>query len=321
MLPAAASLKKQGANNGATMAFLISTPESGVDSIAISYALLDPVMTIARPVVAFVTAAVAGITENVFNNEKGSSQVVPDLTCPVDGCCDGEECPPDRHSAHHTLGEKLKAGIGYALRELWSDIAGWFFIGLLLAGVITTLIPSDFLMQHLGGGISSMLIMLVIGIPIYICATASTPVAASLILSGISPGAALVFLLTGPATNVTSLTVLLKVIGKRATVIYLVALAVSAVLFGLILDGLYSVMGLSAKAMAGQAAEIIPYWIKLAGAFLLLGLSVKPIYHLLKSRIFRISTHGKGSACDCEYEHALPTVAASENSCGCDGST
>lgn len=224
-------------------------------------------------------------------------------------------------SEHHALGEKLKAGIGYALRELWSDIAGWFFIGLILAGIITTLIPSEFLMQHLGGGISSMLIMLIIGIPLYICATASTPVAASLILSGISPGAALVFLLTGPATNVTSLTVLLKVIGKRATVIYLLALAVSAVLFGLILDGLYSAMDLSARAMVGQAAEIIPYWMKLAGAFLLLALSVKPVYRSIKSRIHRISSHGKGPACGCGSEHVLPVVEKSGDSCGCGDST
>jgi len=95
VLPAAASLKKQGANNGATTAFLISTPESGVDSMALTYALLDPVMTVARPAAAFATAAAAGIAENLFPSKEGMEAEVPDLTCPVDGCCDGRDCLPE----------------------------------------------------------------------------------------------------------------------------------------------------------------------------------------------------------------------------------
>ena len=103
VLPAAAALKRQGANNGATMAFLISTPESGVDSVAVTYALLDPIMTIARPVAAFVTAMAAGISENLFGKrEDAFFQSVPDLSCTVDGCCDGLDCSPDEHNSHHS---------------------------------------------------------------------------------------------------------------------------------------------------------------------------------------------------------------------------
>ena len=189
------SLRKQGANNGATTAFLISTPESGVDSISITYALLDPIMTVARPVVAFITASLAGITENLFSYSPGGTPVAANLSCPVDGCCDGIDCPPEEHRRHHTLLEKLKAGIGYAFGELWADIAKWFFIGLLLAGLITVLIPDDVFSRYLGPGLPSMLLMLAVGIPLYICATSSTPIAAALILKGVSPGAALVFLL------------------------------------------------------------------------------------------------------------------------------
>jgi len=288
VLPAAASLKRQGANNGATMAFLISTPESGVDSIAITYALLDPIMTIARPVAAFVTAMAAGISENLFGRRGDAPfQSVPDLSCTVDGCCDGLDCSPDEHQSHHSALEKIKAGLVYAFGELWDDIAVWFILGIVLAGVITVLIPIDVMTHYLGGGLPAMLIMLVAGIPLYICATASTPIAAALILKGISPGAALVFLLVGPATNITSLTVLFEILGKRATALYLFTIALSAVVFGLALDQAYSIFGISAQAIAGQAAEVIPFWVKLAGAFILLGLSVRPVYKVIRSKLAR----------------------------------
>lgn len=299
VLPAAVSLKRQGANNGATAAFLISTPESGVDSIALTYALLDPVMTIARPAAAFTTAAVAGIAENMLGPEKEEKAVQPDLSCPVDNCCDGVDCLPEVHKAHHTFFEKLKAGLGYALFELWEDIAPWFLLGLLLAGVITTLIPSELMTQYLGGGLPAMLIMLAVGIPLYICATASTPIAAALILKGVSPGAALVFLLAGPATNVTSLTVLFGLLGKRATAIYLVSIAVVSVACGLALDQVYAFFGISAQAVAGQAAEIIPLWIQVAGALVLLVMSARPLHRVLLSWVGRLRGQPQVATCNC----------------------
>ena len=277
VLPAAVSLRKQGANSGATTAFMISTPESGIDSIAITYALIDPIMTVARPVVAFFTAAVAGVAENLLSFGNKSSFPSPDLTCPVDGCCDGIDCPPQEHSQHHTFTNKFRAGLNFALSELWGDMAGWFLLGLILAGLITAVIPEDMLSRNLGGGIQSMLIMLAFGIPLYICATASTPIAAALILKGVSPGAALVFLLAGPATNLTSLTVLFGIIGKRATTIYLVSIAFMTVIFGLALDRIYAYFGISAQAVVGRAVEIMPVWAEWAGAIFLVFLSVKPI--------------------------------------------
>jgi len=277
-LPAAVSLQKQGANKGAVTAFLISTPESGVDSIAVTYALLDPILTVVRPVVAFITAAVAGILEN-FSSFKaaGKSAPAPNLSCPVDACCDGTDCEPEAHRSHHSFWEKVYAGLGYSFTELWDDLAKWFFIGLVLAGMITAFIPDNFISQYLGTGFSSMLVMLAVGIPLYICATGSTPIAAALILKGISPGAALVFLLAGPATNITSLTVLVGILGKRATVIYLSTIAVFTVLFGMLVDQLYAILGVSAQASVGQASEIVPVWLQTTGAVALILLSVKPI--------------------------------------------
>ena len=277
-------MRKQGANKGATTAFLVSTPESGVDSIAVTYALLDPIMTVIRPIAAFVTAMAAGFAENLLFWQKSDQDIKVDRSCPVDGCCDGEDCPEEVHSRHHTLGEKAKAGIRFGYKEVWGDIVGWFFIGVLLAGLITTLVPDDLMATLLGGGLSSMLVMLVVGVPLYICATASTPVAAALIMKGVSPGAALVFLLVGPATNVTSLSVLMGMLGKKSTILYLVILSACAVVFGLSIDYLYQSLGISPQAVIGEASELVPYSIKLISTVILLGLSVQPLFLSIKKK-------------------------------------
>ena len=306
VLPAGAGLKKQGANNGAVSAFLIATPESGVDSMAITYALLDPIMTVIRPLVAFITALGAGITENLMAFSGDHQEAEADLSCPVDGCCDGRQCPPEVHRKHHDFLEKIKAGLHFAVNEVWSDLVVLFFLGLLLAGLITALVPDEFMSTFLGGGLSSMLIMLAIGIPLYICATASTPIAAALILKGVSPGAALVFLIAGPATNLTSLTVLTGILGKRATTIYLTSIGLSALVFGLLTDRLYAWLGISAQAVAGQAAEIIPVWGKWLGALLLMLISIPPLIRRLKARL-----SGKTR----KREHILPS-GTSGDPCG-----
>ena len=317
MLTAAVSLRKQGATKGATTAFLISTPESGLDSIAVTYALLDPVLTIARPVAAFITAFAAGIIENLFSYGSGKAEIPLHHPCPVDGCCDGIDCAPEVHKSHHRFAEKLRSGVRYAVCELWADIAGWFFIGLLLAGAITAIVPEEAIGRTVGSGLPAMLIMLAVGVPLYICATASTPIAAALILKGISPGAALVFLLAGPATNVTTLTVLVKILGKRATLIYLLSIGVCAVLFGLAVDQVYAVLGISAKAMAGKAAEIIPAGAQWVAAAVVLVISAKPVAAQLCTLFKRCRPSDK--------EPVAATPAAAEDTISappaCSGST
>jgi uncharacterized membrane protein YraQ (UPF0718 family) len=299
------SLRKQGATKGATTAFLISTPESGVDSIAVTYAMMDPVMTAARPVAAFITAFVAGVAENLFSFRKDAPPAVPDLSCPVDSCCDGVGCDPKVHRNHHRFNEKLRAGLKFAVTDLWGDMAPWFFLGLLLAGLITVLIPDDIFSRYLGSGLSAMLLMLAVGIPLYICATASTPIAAALILKGVSPGAALVFLLAGPATNMASITVLLGTMGKRATAIYLTSIAVCSVLLGLAVDQVYIALGISAKAVAGQAAEIFPEWVQWAATLMVIAISVKPTALKMKSLLEK-----KGQAGEAVTEKKEPAAEA-----------
>ena len=263
------SLHQQGANRGAVTSFLISTPESGVDSIAITYALLDPIMTVVRPVVAFLTAITAGIVANL----KPLSETTP----PASAQENFVEGAPQATGAHQkpvrspqSYSAKVVPELKFAFTDFWGDLAGAFFIGVLLAGAIAALIPESFFTIYLGGGIGSMLVMLVAGIPLYICATASTPIAAALILKGVSPGAALVFLLAGPATNAAAVAVVLRTLGKRTTVIYLASIAGCALLFGLLVDLLYSGLGLSARAVAGSASEAIPHGLALACAIFLL---------------------------------------------------
>ena len=267
VLPAAAALKRQGANNGATTAFLIATPESGLDSIAISYALLDPIMTMARPLAALLSAVVAGILENLLHPPRPQLVMFSGIVCPEE----------DQLQRRGRILEKLRAGLHYAAFEIWGDLAGWFLLGTLLAGLITSLVPEQVMTSYLGGGVTAMLLMLLIGIPLYICASSSTPIAAALILKGVSPGVALVFLLAGPATNISSLAVLTGLLGKRATALYLASIAGVSVICGLGVDWLYLALGIKAQAVVGQAAEIMPVWLQWGAAAVLLPLSVGPL--------------------------------------------
>ncbi len=288
VLPVAASLKKEGADRGAVAAFLVSTPESGVDSILISWALLDPVMTVARPIAAFVSAVAAGITQRLITKEqedygtpKTKEAVRPSCSC-EDGCpMEQDSNNEEKVTSLWRMGTRI---FTYGFMNLWMDLAGWFFIGLLIAGVISALIPQGFFAHYVGGGLKAMILMLVVGIPIYICATASTPIAAAFILKGMSPGAALVFLLVGPATNVTSLSVLLSILGSYGTALYLATVAFLSVLFGLLLDAFYASSGIVPTAVIGKAAEIVPGWVMTLSAIFL---SILFITSLIQRHLFK----------------------------------
>jgi hypothetical protein len=177
------------------------------------------------------------------------------------------------------------AGLRFSYQDVWGDIAVWFFIGVFIAAFITVLVPDEVMATFLGGGVQSMLLMLVVGIPLYICATASTPVAAALILKGVSPGTALVFLLVGPATNITSLSVLIGILGKKSTMLYLASLSFCAVLFGLGVDWLYYMLNISPVAILGEATEVIPESIRWLSAFILLAFSVQPLRFYVRKLI------------------------------------
>ncbi len=309
VLPTVAALKKQGANDGAALAFLIATPESGVDSMAVTYALLDPLMTVFRPLAAFVTAFTAGVMQNVFGgtyDEAKIAQIKPDLSCKVDHCCDGNDCPPETHRNHHTLAEKLAAAARYGFGEILDDIAGWLVIGVAIAGLITVLIPENFLSAYVGGGLPSMLVMLAIGIPLYICATASTPIAAALIMKGVSPGAALVFLLSGPATNAATISVVFGLFRKRTAAIYLASIAICALLMGFALDKIYGWLHITAQSAAGSAGELAPPWLSAAAALLLMALIGRSLLNKWRHRHHHhhAEESGCGGSCACSHHKA-----------------
>jgi len=230
IVPAAISLRQRGATRGATLSFLISTPATGVDSIVVTYALLDPIMTIFRPIAAFVTALTAGITNNLLVKDKQGSVGSFHANTSCSSCCNHSE------SEIYGFTHRILMGIRYAYIELPGEIARWLIFGIILAGIISYMIPESLINQHLSGGLSSMIIMLLAGIPLYICATASTPLAAAMIAKGASPGAAFVFLLAGPATNAATITMVTRFLGLRSASLYLAMIATISVAFGLLLD-------------------------------------------------------------------------------------
>lgn len=268
VIPAAISLRKNGASKGAVLSFLISTPESGIDSIAISYALLDPIMTIFRPIAAFVTAMVAGIIENIFGKKDDAL-----FSQTINSCACGDKENECHHN--HNFIEKLKYGMKYAFGELLGDISKWLIWGIIIAGVISYFIPQGLIENYLGGDLQAMFIMLIIGIPLYICASASTPIAAALIIKGMSPGVALVFLLAGPATNTAGLLTVGKILGKRSVIIYLVSISVCAILLGLLLDQIYLNSGIDIKTVIGHAGEVFPSYLKTGSIIILAVLILK----------------------------------------------
>lgn len=234
VIPAAIGLRKQGAGRGASAAFLVSTPESGVDSIAITWALLDPVMTIVRPIAAFITGALTGMFINMLPEETNESAAIDkDCGC-SDGCCEVET------AIKPSFSKRAVSGVRYAFGELLEDIGSWLLLGVLIAGLVTTLVPDGFFELIFEYEAVSLLLMLLVGIPLYMCASASTPIAAALVLKGLSPGAALVFLLAGPATNAATLTIVARFWGRKATMVYLAVIACCSLALGWLVNLVYA---------------------------------------------------------------------------------
>ncbi|MGB1248109.1 MAG: SO_0444 family Cu/Zn efflux transporter [Chitinophagales bacterium] len=225
VIPTGISLHKNGASKGATNGFFIATPQTGVDSIFATYALLGLPFAIIRPIIALITGFFGGILTNfTTKDELAETNKITDVDC-QDDCCD----TPVKKS-------KLKTIFRYGFITMVEDLAKWLVIGLVLAALITTLIPDNFFQEYIGNQWIELLIVLAISIPLYVCATGSIPIAASLLLKGISPGAALLFLMAGPATNIATITVLAKTMGKRSMLTYLFAITFGALFFAILVN-------------------------------------------------------------------------------------
>lgn len=231
VIPTAMSLKKEGASKGATVSFLIATPQTGVDSIIATYSLMGLPFALIRPLAALITALFGGQMVNWF--DKKDSPAAASATSGSGSKEDG-----DSSKAGMTFGKKVVSVFKYAYVDMMQDIGRWLIVGLVVAGLITVFVPESFFALFADNSLLSMLIVLLFAIPMYLCATGSIPIAVALMMKGLSPGTALVLLMAGPAVNAASMLVVGKVLGKRTLLIYLLSITAGAIAFGLGIDWL-----------------------------------------------------------------------------------
>ncbi len=296
VIPAAIGLRRSGASKPSTISFLVSTPETGVDSVSVSYALLGPLFAIVRPIAAIASAIYAGLMVRWFDDAKrqkaehsdahslNSSHQHPHKHAGSVSCCSSEaSIAPEQEEAASLdkvqtsccasekpttsccddtpaiqgksvkQANKLTQVLRYASGKLLEDIVVWLLVGLALAAAIKTWVPTDFLTQW-GDGVIAMLVMAVIGIPMYICATASTPLAVGFLAAGLSPGAVLVFLMAGPATNVSTMGMIKQEMGFRTLCLYLFSVISASIGFGYLLN--YGVSALSLEGLIHMESQL-----------------------------------------------------------------
>ncbi len=363
VIPAALGLRRAGASKPATVSFLVSTPETGIDSVSISYALLGPFMAIVRPIAAITSAITAGLLvgrsednapvsamaseaetsccsskEEAVVDKKEMEEVsccsskkesvekvseessccsteapksVAETSCcsteevkeETSSCCSSEPVKEEEPSANKEktsccssssenapkepagILQKSWDGIVYSFTDLFDKVLFWLVIGLVFAALVKTFIPVTFLAEW-GSGLPAMLIMLVVGIPMYVCATASTPIAAGLLLAGVSPGVAMVYLMAGPATNISTLGVIGKELGRRSLIAYLTGVGVVALLTGFIVDYLVGLWNVDVQAQISHSHDMVPPVIAWAALLILIAVVIK----LKAGKLFSMKT-------------------------------
>ncbi|MEZ8184703.1 SO_0444 family Cu/Zn efflux transporter [Shewanella sp. 5S214] len=426
VIPAAVGLRRAGASKAATTSFLVSTPETGVDSITVSYVLLGPFMAIVRPIAAITSAIVAGLlvgrddddgipasasakgqtatdastsakavssccgSKSTSNPETASTHQTPASTMqtasvkmtainsasvkpesvlspmaparsfstntaeakqsccaskaadkPIESipssccsatvkdevkhetkaetvtssCCSSKIEPQAEVAAtssccaskaqsqapsessdqasccastqdmatelkHNSVLSRVLSGLHYAATDLVKDTTLWLLVGLFFAALVQTYVPADFLVKW-GDGILAMFVMVLVSIPMYICATASTPIAAGLLLAGVSPGAVLVFMMAGPATNIATLGVVTKELGKRALYGYLGGVIGVALVFGILVNYLVNTFGFEVMPQIGQEHALLPQGIVAVSGIVLAVLMAKVLWDMI----------------------------------------
>ncbi len=256
VIPVSMSLRKHGASKGSTISFLLSTPQTGMDSVFVTLSLLGPLFAIFRPLAALVTGLVGGGLVDAFGRNREDENGTPQKSS-------------DESSSSEKKTSRVAKGLKYGFVTLPRDIGKAMLVGLVIAAVISALVPDGYFAEKLGTGIFAMVVMMFLGIPVYVCATASVPVAAALILKGLTPGAALVFLMTGPATNAASFVTIWKVLGRVTAITYLATVAGCAILGGILLD--YIAAGVDFE-IAARPGWMLPPSIKYISAVLLLSI-------------------------------------------------
>ena len=281
VLPTAMSLRKQGASKGATASFLISTPETGVDSIIATYSVLGLPFAVIRPVAAFCNAIMGGWLINKFGDK---DEVVP-VDASAKTCC----CHHKQEETHHEgfLG-KMREALRFGFVEMIEDIGKWLVIGLVIAGLITVFVPDEFFALFRVNTQLSMLLVLCIAIPMYICATGSIPIAVALMMKGLTPGAALVLLMAGPACNMASILVINKTLDRKSLVLYLVSIITMAILWGHVVDYLLPAEWFQMALSVGRCCiEESTSWLNWSSTIVLGLLLLNALWHTYRHPLSR----------------------------------
>lgn len=281
VIPTAMSLRREGASKGAVVSFLIATPQTGVDSIFATYSLMGLPFAVVRPIAALFTAIIGG----TFVNWNGKET---EAIMPTDTSRAYSEQP------HLSFAERCVEALKFGFVEMMEDIGKWLVVGLIVAGLITVLVPDSFFEVFKDNTLLSMLLVLCVSVPMYICATGSIPIAVALMMKGLTPGAALVMLMAGPACNVASILVVNKVLGKKTLLLYLVAIIGGSILFGFGIDYLLPREWFTDHLSNTHACcHDVASWFE----WLCTGVLVLLLLNVLRMRLMH------KSACSCGHEH------------------
>lgn len=277
VIPTATSLYREGASRGATVSFLISTPQTGVDSILATASVIGIPFAIIRPVVAFITAMLGGIiTNRICKSEANTIEQTTQLP------------------THKSFAKKIIGTLRYGFIDMIQDIGKWIVIGLVIAAVITVVIPDDFFVSFSKYPLLNMFMVLLVSMPMYLCATGSIPIAAALMLKGLSPGAALVLLMAGPATNMATMLVINKVLGRKTLITYLITIIAGAIGFGLLIDYVAPAewfSNITHRHIAGCCNIATPWWQTTSSVIFMILLITSFVLKFKKSKKEVLSEH------------------------------
>lgn len=247
VIPTTVYMAENGASKSSTVSFLTSTPQTGVDSIIATYGMMGPVFAIFRPIAAFFMGIINGVVASFVEKPKPKKKMIE---------LNQFQAKPIEKEVNLSAKEKAQKFYDYAFVDFLDGFSIHFIIGVIISGFISYFLPDEFLAEYgVNSGLLGMLLVVAVGVPMYICATASIPIAVTLMMKGLSPGVAFVFLAVGPATNAASLTILFESLGKKTTIVYLLMMILTSMLFGYILDVIFNIFDFNIMNMLPHEHE------------------------------------------------------------------
>lgn len=233
VIPTGIAIYRQGASKAATLAFFIATPATTITTILLVWGMLGWKFMVAEVLASFGIALITGILSQTLLKEaprgENTSFQTGRHTFHLREVSTCEECQQEFKA-------RVKEVFHYGFVKMIDEIGIYLLIGLIGAGVISALIPTGMIGYYLGSGILPILVIVLIATPMYICSTASVPFAAALISKGFHPAAGLVFLIAGPATNLSTVLAIAKSMDKRTATLYLGSIILLSILIAYSLE-------------------------------------------------------------------------------------